>query len=58
MSTITILVLVLFVVLTRIVKIAKNKGNTDIVTEVIEVGDHLFKSVVLYGVIMFIISLI
>ena len=35
MNTITILILVLFVVLTRIVKIAKNKGNTDIVTEVI-----------------------
>jgi hypothetical protein len=58
MNTITILILVLFVVLTRIVKITKNKGNTDLITEVIEVGDHLFKSAILYGVVMFIISLI
>lgn len=51
-----IAIMILIVVGTRIYKIHKNGGVTDISTEVYEVGSHLITSCIVFIILMFILS--
>jgi hypothetical protein len=51
-----IALMILIVAVTRIYKIYKNGGVTDISTEVYEFGSHLIASFILFGFFMFILA--
>jgi hypothetical protein len=52
-----IAIMILIAVVTRIYKIYKNGGVTDIGIEVYEVGSHLIASFILFGIFMTIASI-
>ena len=46
-----IAVMILVVIGTRVYKIYKNGGTTDVATEVFEAGSHLIMSFIIFGVL-------
>lgn len=52
----TIAIMVLIVIATRVCKIYKNGGVTNVATEVYEAGSHMIASSIIFGIFMFILS--
>jgi hypothetical protein len=51
------IIISIFVILTRIYKIYKNNGVTDIQTEVFEVGSHLISSSIIFLILVIIFNM-